>query len=379
MRLIQPSKFRRLFEQDKRAWDDEYLMGPEDFDPYSDSIGKQLFGSEAEHIQIALSATGAKAIPRGEKHTPLLGEGAYGTVIEVFYKGHRCAMKITLDEEDFNGYEEIKGIYDKLPNFVKRHLPLIYEMGKTNVESVEWGSDTVFYTIMEILQPLPTGLALQGWGYDNTGDVIEHVFAEISKRTAKELPRIIDRALRSASRSASAASLLSNWLQGRDFYNEMIDADVIKATIQPNIEDLYPKHIIKMLMNFIKQFLQVELLQGMAELKKSNSDTKILDGFADIIGSKQIPFAEVYNDIENELTSIAGPVTRDWIQDDNTKTKISSPKETLKDPRLIKLNSAINWLADNGLAYQGDMHPGNVMYRPSTNDLVAVDVGNWSF
>lgn len=371
-------ELRMLFEKSIRSWDREHLMGPEEFDPFSSRRNKMFSTTDAWMISQALEASGALAIPSGKAHSSVLGRGAYGIVLDVVHEGKHRAMKVTQDEDDYGAYVEIHQMYDRLPGFVKRHLPRIYVTDK-----VEGDDTTAFYTIMEKLAPLPTGIALQGWGYDNTGSATNTVRQEVTRRVLTALPRIIDRAIRGISPSATAAALLMNHLVGSDHYAEMLQAikDIGDHPTKKD-DDIYPNEIAKSIITKVIYGLNVGLSQAIYKLKQSNSDSKINDAFEALMGIPgDEPFNPIFKEIYDEIESITGPIYREYMPEDHDDLSdgISNPKETLKDKRLIALNSALKWLSKNKMAYQGDMHPGNVMYRPSTDDLVVVDVGMWWF
>ena len=93
---------------------------------------------------------------------PFLGEGAQGRVYGVTKGGKLYAVKLVSlshghgAEDEFKIRNKFGSIYTKLPEYVRKHLPKIYDMGMYDVpeEIAEEGNSEYYYYVMEFLQPL---------------------------------------------------------------------------------------------------------------------------------------------------------------------------------------------------------------------------------
>lgn len=325
---------------------------------------------DAEAIIACLHDSGAEAIPRGVRQNIFLGHGTNGYVIDVIYQGKRCAMKITREAIDYDAYEKISLMYNDLPNFIKRHLPKIYTQGEVllsengkeendyDEEDEENTSNVAYYTIMEILQPLPKGISLQGWGYDDNDHKLQRNLLQISLKKIKEnLPSLLDRVIRKNIKSASFATKLSK---------ELLDNTSLLTDISTVFDS---RDLIFQAVRSLDTILYSTIDKIATNLQQYDDRDNLLELINKILV-----------DFKVELQALIGNISR--------KQKIPSfvgdaddsiDYESLKDPRLKKFMIAMQWLAKKGIAYFEDMHAGNVLYRPSTDDIVAADVGNWDF
>lgn len=105
---------------------------------------------------------------------PFLGEGAQGRVYSVTKNGKLFAVKLVSKshghgaEDEWKVRNKFSVIYIKLPEYIKKHFPKIYDMGEYDAdESVaEEGNTEYYYYVMEFLQPLESRYAkyFQGEG-----------------------------------------------------------------------------------------------------------------------------------------------------------------------------------------------------------------------
>lgn len=133
---------------------EKQLVGADDLKKMVHNNDELLDPSEVDNLYIddlrhVLKKLGIKLIPSSKSEIGYIDAGAYGAVFEVLYKKKRAAMKITSTSGDAYSYERLFRMQDKLPNFVKRSLPKIYEFTK-----IKLGGTTQYVTIMEFLQPL---------------------------------------------------------------------------------------------------------------------------------------------------------------------------------------------------------------------------------
>jgi serine/threonine protein kinase len=322
--LVKISNLRKLIRES--LIENKNLLGPEDFKSNST-------------VKHALERSGAKVIPSGGSYKGRLGSGAYGEVFEVLWNGKRCAMKVTEDEDDWSSYVEAKRLRESVPNFMARHLPKIYKVDKVKVVDFYGDNTTSFYIIMEILEPPPRGILAQGWpDYHNDSMVVDKMLNDLHGVIFDRLKKVLFE--EEGWYEPEILEEIQNRL-GKDLNKFKSHFDKISKY------DMRAVDIIKnIIINIIKGVIPELSYEFIREFKRSLSDI--------LIQPKEVfPISGQSSDYLDSM---------DFV-----------------DPRINKLYVALKWLANNtGLAWD-DLHNENVLYRPSDDSLVAVDVGLFSF
>jgi hypothetical protein len=289
-----------------------------------------------------------------------LGEGSEGTVYLAEYKGHPVAVKITYNGSALEGrkWDDILG--SKMPEDLEKHLPKIYTCwpkqcgdGAIMPDPTEADLPNHQIIVMEVLAPLE-GESLDALFPDLER---EHGYQERLTELIQDsnlLGPTIDYAINSAgldaSEAAKVSTFLSNFMRG---YNPGIQADNealerkvredIFNAILPQISDETEDELGSMLDGFFG---------GSSGGKEVKADA-IAESFVNYTIQRQFPYG--YNMWDSR---------KDF--------------EYFKHhPKTKGLLSALLHIANNTGIGWADVKPQNLMIRPTTGDIVIVDVGRY--
>lgn len=329
----------------------------------------------------ALEITGAKLISSGEGE-PILGRGFYGTVYDVAYKGKRCAMKVSDAEDDSEGYLAVQHLYNKMPDFLKKHFPIIYSV-ETFKDDEGFDCSVV---IMEHLYKLPPGLKLQGWGFSKEepartyetvkdpefNNIIHSMYLLIKNDLYDAIVHNIEDVLDPTEFNAHEIKNLDSFVKLTDkenFTNFCLKSPV-NSYGMPTLSDFT---------DIVRKYLQRELMYVIRDLIIVNTEEKNHPGLLN--KAMKIIKSEFINKIINSLNideRFRMPMSNMDVKSLRKKHEKIDIESKLKDKRLIEFYKAMQILDLNNLINFSDVHGDNVMYRPDTDSIVFADVGLFS-
>lgn len=266
-----------------------------------------------------------------------LGSGAFGHVFRGVWEGKEVATKILfknfgagdIEAQERSSWEKYLQIQSNLSEDAKKHLPKVYKVG------IDEKTESTFI-IMELLAPPPPYLA---------------------KALMKREDSI------------------------RDVTYILKDPEILYTGMKKAAEEAYVP--IEFVQSFLKEFLTLKIPS-----QKHFKDKSFLKG--DFYQQYIMPIQNKVNkeygldeDYVNEFVHIFLNYLQDYMRPNFPSTGVYY--ESLKNysvpgvsdaPETKSLIKALSELRKAGLSWR-DMHLGNVMMRPSTNELVFIDIGGF--
>jgi serine/threonine protein kinase len=321
----------------------------------------------------------------GVERVKRLGHGAFGVVYEVLdpKTGQKLALKIPNGYEDDNeneikAYKAISKVRNKFGKY-KKHLPVVH---KITDEAI----------LMELLEPVPPSVLFPAFssGPDRRSD------SKIPKILSSEAG--IRKILKFIQYEYENGGLGFVYGLDDDKFKEINDK--IKTLGKRNFIDRvlwhYNKPKVENILKidpyfFILKYEKMGVLAKMNDLANS-----IAFAMADIAGSEVLEDERIRSRVKNSIrTALTNsfeanlfsinylPKTSPYYDREMDRQKRYSDKrgvfQTAKDakeiaPEYYNFMKAIEAFKRRGISVR-DMHSGNVMVRPTTGDIVIVDLG----
>lgn len=324
------------------------LLSADDLDSDPDfynSFRSEMYSFKSEMVEF-MNKHDIQVIPSGSSNYGVLGQGMYGIVFDVLWKGKRFALKITNNFDDANAYAVVLRLKQKVPTIPASSLPTVYLQDKIN---------DYYFTLMENLRPLSDTLKSALFNvkyYDDYTPITPNIVAKFSSQFIKHLNQIFVSVLG----DQLAHEVMNDSLPVRDKkYDEKFER-FVELLNQGKIWPVFPDR------DGPDGYISFEIeLQDVLKRYMSWEKTK---SSADKISKKFTRF------MKSHLTTTEFPISG----------KKTDKKLNISDPKAKKLYLAMRWLTQNGyLKNWIDVHPGNIMIRPSTGEFVVADIGMFKF
>lgn len=303
-----------------------------------------------------------------EGQTAFLGQGKYGYVMRAVYKGKEVAVKVTDEKAESDNWEAIGRIIDSAPADIAKHFPKIYDIiTDDNYEK------TYIMVVMELLAPLSSSKSI------DLKDKLFHQEQGGSGKTKQDLPLSMQTTKRiTKGKEADIAQLIK-------------DPNTLFAAFKSVVESIERADSIT-LPSSIKQGLFKHIL----DFKPLSAGSQSVFDFPIYVTSAFNTVIEALSPTEKEklfpeLSDLSAVLAlghrigndmivylRDMIQGGAfpAGASIGDDKRDVyrQIPETQSLLKALEYLESYGVDWH-DVHSGNIMIRPSTGDLVVVDVG----
>lgn len=272
-----------------------------------------------------------------------LGSGAYGVVFRGLWKGKEVAVKVEKDQEDYDTWYKYFMMQDSLSNNAKKHLPKVY--------SVDVDPDTGYvFIIMELLTQPPPYIKrrLRGF-YESDGNTINDRFKDVFYLLKD--PEFLYNAISKAAKEAFKFSKVPFDEFSKAFLKGFLELK-LPSRDKFNDRDYLYKYLKEIHIKFIAERIG----------KIFDVDRDDLNDFSNIFKNYLISY--MYPEV---------PGDRSYH-----KRLVDFMKPGLEDaPEVKSFIEALEELSYLGLSWH-DLHLGNIMMRPSTKELVAIDIGGFS-
>lgn len=252
-------------------------------------------------------------VGRGNRGESEIGSGLFNRVHEVLYKGKRAAARYSSRPEELEGLLRFVSHREKLPAKFRKHFPKIYK----TFQFVD-GSITYSGAVLELLEPMPPGLEFD-----------------------------IDRLQLRNSLQRSRVALLDRPGVMKDLLGKIPAKKELQAFFKDELKPL--------IHSLIGQSLDDtdEALVKLSDEKDAATSTHFYSLFV----------GNVWNVLRGEVIPSSG---------NDSKESILASKHQSKAVR--DFYKFLQALKASGLQWE-DLHTGNFMVRPGTNDFVVVDPG----
>ena len=312
------------------------------------------------------------------EYSALLGAGKFGQVFQAVYQGKQVAVKIIPHNKIWSGYsgggEEEVGrwkailqIADSMPPNLKKHLPKIYNF----IFDETSNSDII---IMEQLAPLPTNLAEKIFNYLKYEErplqnpEIPLSKNELEKRNLEVLnqreKQNVDNFIQIFKNTTVVYNIFQKNINNYNKFYQLTNHPAFWDNLFLKILNFYPHDAIKMkeVKEDFTHFLlsQIDLA---AKILPPEYQESIIQ-FFNLKGEK------LANDIFYDLTKLSSKISFPAFSSDYI------PEDLNAIPEIASLLETLLYLKSKGVAW-ADVHHNNLMIRPSTGDLVVIDVALW--
>lgn len=111
--------------------------------------------------------------------SPILGQGGFGTVVNIIYKGKPAAAKIGIGgyDKEAENWKTIRSNLDKFPPEQRKHIPEIYDIIEGEIERYNNILDNYYIIIMQKLKPLSRDMI----------EMLESIISNTTDRSEKYL------------------------------------------------------------------------------------------------------------------------------------------------------------------------------------------------
>lgn len=295
--------------------------------------------------------------------TAFLGKGQYGKVFRAAYKGKEVAVKVTTDEAEADNWITINQIVESAPPEVARHVPRIYQIIK---DEDEYG-DPIIIIVMEVLKPLSGHVKEKLFGQEGfAGPGGTQALGPASKRSRERVNKGKER---------SIAELMKDVNMLFEGFNRALNG--VKTTMGIDLEAHIKQDLFKRIMDF-------KPLAAGAE-PVLDFPIYVAAQLVQVVGALSPPEKEKYTTMPHPIPSIGYYIgdeivkfLRETVKAGNFPWTADVPSEDRNIyqniPEAKSLLDALEYLESYGVSWH-DVHSGNIMVRPSTGDLVIVDVG----
>lgn len=256
-------------------------------------------------------------VGRGNRGESEIGSGLFNRVHEVLYKGKRAAARYSNRPEELENLLKFVGYRERLPAQFRKHFPKVY----TTFQFVD-GSITYSGAVLELLDPMPPGLEF-------------------------DVNRIPLRSTLQRSRVA------------------LLD----KPGLVQGLLTKHPKSMKKDLQTFFKDELK-PLIQGLVSQPLEDVDAALVK-----LGDEKEASAFAHMNLYSHFVRDVWNVLRGEViphSGGSDSESITASKHQSKAVR--DFYKFLQALKAHGLQWE-DLHTGNFMVRPGTNDFVVADPG----
>ena len=309
--------------------------------------------------------------------SPYIGKGSYGKVFRAVFQGKEVAVKLIQGGDgkvEVDNWKTILQIADSMPPNLKKHLPKIYKLTYNEPSNT-------YIVAMEILQPLPRQLAERLFQYRKEKippPKLDPDTPPLSQKQLQERESYIhnqrkNQELTEFLKVFKNPNILHKALQ----YGLKLLISENTFFADPDFQSVWDALFIKMLNFTPNPNKTIEELHFDFQNYWSNAILQTIESLPPKKKEKLSPFTHNINDALSTYSLMylteAGP-------------KFSFPLDsydpianrlTAEDvPEASSLLQTLEYLESYGISWT-DTHSSNLMIRPSTGDIVIIDVGLW--
>lgn len=317
-----------MLQEDKQ----KELLDLQNKDEEMETLTKNFFtDSKGSEKYLEERLIGMGIVPLKVQGSAFLGAGVQGSVLRGLWNGKQVAVKITSEDEEAENTKTLMNVRDSLSDTAKKHTPEIYDIKKD-----EQG---FHYIIMELLSPAPEFM-------------LRHLF-DVEDEDEKKI-------------FLSPIMPIGNLLKDES----KVYAALIDAAGQANVPRRFSSEVFK-------KFLSLKIpdvIQKPEDWKRVvlHINDKIFEYISEVekelnkTFKNSVMFAEAF--LENLIFMVkpSFPESPEFLTIDEYIIE--------QVPELNSFIQALQELGKEGL-YWGDLHYENIMQRPSTGELVFVDLG----
>ena len=297
-----------------------------------------------------------------------IGNGSYGKVYSGHYANSDAVIKIepplVNETNEVANSQKLIALRRKAPDEVKRNLPKIYI-----AKEVEFKGRIYKIIIMEKLEQIEESLKNLFRGADATS-AYYHIESEQDRQEIKLTPNL---------------QIMTDVFKNEAFLKRL--TNVFLSYKKPDSSsDIEQKEETEGLLNLKENAPAMISIVGaeLTDLLKTNEVS---------VAGLEDKFISVLDELSKTYLSDEGKAAYDEVSKDDwkyvfekimttSKIPLAAPKRHMDVAEIDvdsnsqegKLLASLKWLLKNGLAW-GDLHEDNVLYRPSSKDIVLIDFG----
>jgi len=296
-------------------------------------------------------------VPKGTEDSSLLGLGEYSVAFEVLYNGKHAVAKITKSRKDVSIPLALDQLRKSLPAPIARHFLEVYDVFFTQ---------GMYVIVVEFLQPMPANVKAEEWGSRNDyadpatkksrDEMRSKAFSENPEKIGEIFDDVLaDNWISTLMPQKTMNAVRARFLSGKGFNKVIAGLSNPKAVIDDKHMKSYMRTVFKSVNKgggMFKQLPAPDLIDAFsAELSKT---LMVYAGgerpYAGSIGMRRFPTSHT-----DEFSMLAA--------------KHSENKQ------VVSLARAMQYIKNHHGILHWDLHPGNVMQRPGTGELVVSDPG----
>lgn len=323
-------------------------------------------------------APGHRPPIRNEQNTSLIGNGMDGKVFRATYNGKEVAVKVTDEANEIINWKKVAELSASAPPEVARHFPKIYELitdadHQFLVDNVEDNPDlNVFIVVMELLVPLNNHLKKIFFERESEDDGST---MDLEKDTNKTMV---------SDNSSSIINLMKDEDLLYKAYSQSFDAvsnEHNLANDDPELASYIKQNLFAKLLGFnplaagakgvidFPIFVTEQITATIRTLAANQKDILLPDD-----GSFEDTMKNVGKQLGNKMITYITDVMRGGNFPWHSSVPAIDPYRNI--PETKSLLAALEYLREKGLTWF-DVHSGNIMMRPSTQEPVLIDVAQY--
>lgn len=259
-------------------------------------------------------------------------------------------LKLTLSPEDLSAIIQMGNIADSAPNDIRKHFPYVYNTYATKVDNVIMYG-VLMERLMQIVRPAPESDHPFKLEELNT-HLMRSMFSQY--QNTNQETTIVDLS-KSLSNNKMVEKILLNYL--------MKNANSFSSKDQTLLYDMAEYFAERC--HFITGKSSNDIYDKLLSLGVSLFDRKDLKNI----------FIAAINSLITFIDARRGlPIAQDTLDNSSENMKVYL-ENSVESASLMK---ALKYLRSKGVKYS-DLHPGNILERPRTHDLVIADPGLFKF
>jgi serine/threonine protein kinase len=313
--------------------------------------------------------------------TSKLGSGAFGEVLQGIYNGKPVAVKIMSGEEqDVKIWKDILEEKKSLPKELSRHLPEVYFTGGGESEvrlpgklrsMTSMDDQRYLMTVMEVLSPLPREIK-QLFNRLEVNPV-----ASLTIKQPEVIYKVIVRSVDKGLYELKEDETLSDFIESSGKSWQQVRTELINDlhyNAMNVISSLQKEHADYDFGFFVGESTKNNINNIMNKICGSNACGNIPD-LGNIISAEfNMQISKVSQGFPEDSSGVGTSIVR-APNDEAGETYEKKRDSLIKEfPEFRTFLAMLEALREKGIHWE-DVHQFNVMLRPSTGDLVLVDVG----